>query len=84
LPIPPSTSQNPGSLDDHRKEVLAKFVYKEDMKTKNKKNTNILLYIWLLTQTMYRNLAIVFQILAIENLKNHFILAFKIFTFTFW
>jgi hypothetical protein len=32
---------------------------------------------------MYKNLAIVFQILAIENLKNHFILAFTIFTFTF-
>jgi hypothetical protein len=47
-----------------KKQVLAKFGYKQDMKTKNKKrkeNTNILLYIWLLTQTMYRNLAIVFS-----------------------
>jgi hypothetical protein len=29
--------QEKGNLDDHQKEVLAKFGYKQDMKTKNKK-----------------------------------------------
>jgi hypothetical protein len=53
--------QEKRNLDDHQKQVLAKFGYKQYMKTKNKKNTNILLYIWLLTQTTYRNLAIVFS-----------------------
>jgi len=47
----------------------------------------ILLYFWLLTWTICRNLVIFLEfwwILAIENLKLHLILALKILNVAFW